>query len=94
MDEFYRAYQDRERETRRRRPADDARLHQVAELYRTAIADREPPANVIGTMLNVSEAHARRLVGMARKAGFLGPAIRGRAGEVATVTQRARTKED
>jgi len=58
----------------------------VARAYRDALADRDPlissaPTAAVARALHYSRGHAARLVSDARKAGLLGPARRGRAGE-------------
>jgi hypothetical protein len=80
LEDFYQQYRT-QKMSGRRRSIDDARLQQVAALYMLAVADHEPPGKRIANEMFISEEHARRLVGQARKRGFLGPARRGRAGE-------------
>jgi hypothetical protein len=58
----------------------------AADAYRKALADPDPevfrsPTAEVGRRLHKSRGHAARLVAMARDAGFLGPAFRGRSGE-------------
>ncbi|MFZ0995823.1 MAG: hypothetical protein WAO09_07595 [Candidatus Dormiibacterota bacterium] len=58
----------------------------VADAYRQALASPDPkvyrsPTAQVGRRLHKSRGHAARLVAMAREAGFLGPAFRGRSGE-------------
>jgi hypothetical protein len=58
----------------------------AADAYRGALASPDPtvfrsPTAEVGRRLHRSRGHAARLVAMAREAGFLGPAFRGRAGE-------------
>lgn len=70
----------------RRRRSTQELLPQVADVYRAALADRDPrvraaPTEEVGLRLHFSRGHAARLVTAARKAGLLGPASRGRAGE-------------
>jgi hypothetical protein len=94
---FYNAaYRREEFGTRRRFRTDDARLEDVAVLYRAAIGDNDThPGKRIAAELHVSVEHARRLVGQARRKGFLGPALRGRAGEIHPTTkevQRGRSR--
>jgi hypothetical protein len=64
-----------------RRPTDDDRLEQVAEVYRAAVALGEPPTMAVHTKLSVSRSHAGRLVHQARGRGFLGKTRPGRRGE-------------
>jgi predicted amidohydrolase YtcJ len=80
LEDFYQQYRI-QKMSGQRRTIDDARLRQVAALYRMAVANHEPPGKRIAHEMFVSEEHARRLVGQARKRSFLGPARRGRAGE-------------
>jgi hypothetical protein len=58
----------------------------AADAYRRALASPDPqvfrsPTAEVGRRLHRSRGHAARLVAMAREAGFLGPAFRGRSGE-------------
>lgn len=58
----------------------------AADAYRRALASPDPsvfrsPTAEVGRRLHRSRGHAARLVAMARDAGFLGPAFRGRSGE-------------
>jgi len=58
----------------------------AADAYRQALASADPrlyrsPTAEVGRRLHKSRGHAARLVAMAREAGFLGPAFRGRSGE-------------
>jgi len=70
-------------EKRRRRVLDDAFLQQVAGIYRAALAAGLPTQEEIERQLGpVSGGTARRWVMQARKAGFLGPALGRKAGEV------------
>jgi hypothetical protein len=66
----------------RRRVVDDAFLERVAEIYRQAVIAGLPTQQEIQRHLGpVAEASARRWVLQARRAGFLGPAYKGKAGE-------------
>jgi hypothetical protein len=63
-----------------------ALLPLAADAYRRALASPDPkvfrsPTAEVGRRLHRSRGHAARLVAMAREAGFLGPAFRGRSGE-------------
>jgi hypothetical protein len=53
----------------------------VAELYPTAVAHGDPPDEAIARAMHASRSSAARWVRMARERGFLGPALKGRAGE-------------
>jgi hypothetical protein len=58
----------------------------AADAYRQALASPDPtvyrsPTAEVGRRLHKSRGHAARLVALAREAGFLGPAFRGRSGE-------------
>ena len=67
---------------RRRRPLSET-LPLVADTYRGALAKGDiAPTEAVGRYFHYSRGHAARLVSEARKAGFLGPARRGAAGEV------------
>jgi hypothetical protein len=70
---------------RPRRPPVET-LPAVVAAYREAVDSSDPeisraPTAEVGRRLHYSRAHAARLVSKARKAGFLGPALKGRAGE-------------
>lgn len=54
---------------RRRQPVTDQRLKEVAQIYRAAFPDA--PTKAVSVELNMSQASASRLVGAARKRGFL-----------------------
>ena len=56
-------------------------LERVAEIYRAALADGDPPTRAVQDAFNVSKRTASRLVSRARDAGHLGAAVRRRAGE-------------
>jgi hypothetical protein len=80
---------------RRRVPAET--LPAVAAAYRQALADPDPdvsrsPTAEVGRRLHYSRAHAARLVSKARKAGLLGSAMKGRAGEVEAVQLQPTTE--
>lgn len=71
---------------RRRMPVDQT-LPRVAEVYRAALADpdfgvAQAPTLEVAIRLHYSRGHAARLVSEARKAGLLGPAAPGKAGEL------------
>jgi hypothetical protein len=71
--------------TEHRRTSLDEMLPRVANAYREALADPVDafaPTLSVARRLYVSRGHAARLVSQARKAGLLGPARRGIAGEV------------
>lgn len=69
------------RPSQRGKKMSEADLRRIAELYRAAVAEERPYASAIAKEFFVSERDARKKVGLARKAGFLGRAIPGRAGE-------------
>jgi hypothetical protein len=74
-------------QSRRRRPEDT--LPEVAAAYREALGHRDSriaatPTKYVATTLFYSRGHAARLVAQARKAGHLGDALPGRAGEVSS----------
>lgn len=56
-------------------------LSQVADLYRQAVRDSYAPTEWVARELVVSRATASRWIRQARDGGFLGKAMRGRAGE-------------
>ena len=57
------------------------RLEEAADVYRYALRLGQPPTNAVAEALNVSRSTAGRYVVRARRAGLLGPAVPGRAGE-------------
>jgi Family of unknown function (DUF6214) len=69
------------RRPRRGSPVTKETLTQVAELYRTAVANNDPPTQTVADAMHASRSTAARWVSKARKAKLLGPAMRGRAGE-------------
>jgi hypothetical protein len=66
---------------RRRRVATSDHLRQVAEVYRAALSDGEPPTLAVAERFSTSHSNAARWVRQAREAGHLGAAIGPRAGE-------------
>ena len=60
----------------------DELLEEVARVYRYALGRGWPPTNAVKKALNVSRPTAGRYVVRARRAGLLGPARPGVAGEV------------
>jgi len=81
------------RRERRRYVLTDEMLREVAALYRQAIAEKKPPIEAVRLHWypGSKPESARRLVARARAAGFLGPALRGRAGELETLGSNALT---
>lgn len=79
--EFYRDYAKGARAPRRGSLLTDENLRQVAELYRAAIKRGDPPTQMVAEAMHVARSTAARWVGKARERGFLGPSMRGRAGE-------------
>lgn len=63
-----------------RRKVTDEALQEVAEVYRANLQDS--PTDAVRRHLGVAERTARAYVRRARDAGFLGQAIRGKAGEL------------
>jgi hypothetical protein len=59
----------------------DEQLEQVATVYRRAVEDGKRPTEIVGETMNVARSTAARWITRARERGFLGPALRGRAGE-------------
>jgi hypothetical protein len=73
------------RRPRRGIPLTDADLEEVADLYREAVAGGDTsPTLTISERKHVGRSTAARWVSRARARGYLGPAVRGRAGEEAT----------
>jgi len=64
----------------RGRDARDDVLARVAEIYRAALGAGLPPTKAVSEQLPCSYSHAGRLVGQARRGGYLQPTIPGRAG--------------
>lgn len=64
---------------RDRRTADE-KLRQVADVYRAAMAAGKPPTKAVAEQLHYKRAHAGRLVMQARRASYLGPTVKGKAG--------------
>jgi hypothetical protein len=62
----------------RGRDTEDERLERVAEIYLGALAEGRPPVQAVAADLPCSRSTAGRLVGQARKAGWLTPTTRGR----------------
>lgn len=67
--------------TRRRDRITDALLREVAEVYRNAWAEGENPTSAVAAHFFKSHSTAARWVGLARKAGYLGPSDGSRGGE-------------
>ncbi|MGH7747559.1 MAG: hypothetical protein ACREQ5_22790, partial [Candidatus Dormibacteria bacterium] len=65
----------------RGRRTTDEKLRQVTDVYRAAVAAGKRPTQAVADQLHYKRAHAGRLVMQARQAGFLGPAVKGKAGE-------------
>lgn len=71
------------RRTRRNEPLSDRDLKAIAELYRAAVKHGNPTQTVADRVSPpVSRSTASRWIGEARDAGYLGPALKGRAGEL------------
>jgi hypothetical protein len=68
--------------TRRRDRVTDALLRAVADVYREAWTNGEPPTKAVATHFYKSHSTAARWVHLAREAGHLGPADGSRGGEV------------
>jgi hypothetical protein len=82
IERFYSSYRRTERRGGRQ-PTTDERLREVADIYRAALSTGRP-SKTVAQVLHIDPAHARRLVGMARKRGFLKPTRPGKAGEGGT----------
>ncbi|PRY24062.1 hypothetical protein [Pseudosporangium ferrugineum] len=68
-------------EVQRRRRVTRELLEQVAQVYRAAFRDGQPPTQAVAETFHVSHSTAGRWVVEARKAGALGPATGTRPGE-------------
>jgi|SRR5665647_1061483 len=68
--------------TRRRDRVTDDLLREVADVYRKAWAAGDPPTQAVASHFYKSHSTAARWVGLARKAGYLGPADGSRGGEL------------
>lgn len=66
---------------RRGSPMTDANLRAVADRYKEALDRGDPPTQSVARELNVARSTAARWVTKARERGFLGPALKNRAGE-------------
>lgn len=82
---FYRRYTDDARHPRQGSPLTDENLRQVASIYRAATKRGDPPTQTVADSLKVARSTAARWVGKARERGFLGPALRGQAGEASSL---------
>jgi len=77
--EAFREAKFQELRKRRRSHRSDEDYQQVAEIYRRAQAEEAPVQESVAKALHVSTAHAARLIGEARKRGFLPPTTKGKA---------------
>jgi hypothetical protein len=77
---FYHRYANTRR-PRRGSPISDDTLQKVATVYRAAAGRGDPPSLTVAETMGVSRSTAARWVARAREQGFLGQALRGRAGE-------------
>jgi hypothetical protein len=68
-------------EPRSRRRVTDELLERVAGIYRDAQANERAPTQAVADELVATRSAAAQWVAKARERGFLGPAMRGRAGE-------------
>lgn len=82
-DEFYRDFATGMRPPRKGAPLNDQHLRDVAERYRAALEHGDPPTQTIADQYPVPVARSTvaKWVMKARERGFLGPALRGKAGE-------------
>lgn len=60
--------------TQRRRKITNSHLQEVADIYRGALAESEPPTRAVQLHFDVSHSTAAKWVGKARDQGFLPPA--------------------
>jgi hypothetical protein len=88
--EFYREYTQDARRPRSGSPVTDEHLRQVAELYRAALKQGDPPTQTIANALHVARSTAARWVAAARGRGLLGAATPGRAGERPMTAKKGR----
>lgn len=70
------------RPTVRRNRVTKEHLRQVAAVYRKAQEAGEPPTMAVAEAFQASHSTATRWVGLARNEGFLGPAQKGKSGEI------------
>ena len=59
----------------------DDKLRRLADLYRTALANGDPPTQTAADALGVPRSTVARWVAKARERGLLGAATPGKAGE-------------
>jgi hypothetical protein len=69
------------RGSQRGRKTSDDTLQETADIYRAAVAAGRHPAPDVAAKWSVTPSHARKMIGLARKRGFLGEAIPRRVGE-------------
>ncbi len=82
MQAIARALRQAEPLTRNRNQVTRNHLEAVAEVYRLAIDDGDPPKKAVSAAFHVSISTAGRWVQRARREGFLGPTQPGRKGEI------------
>lgn len=80
-EDIYAQYREGARRPRRGSPITDENLRAVAELYRRALSEGDPPTKTVCEEFHVQRATASRWIAKARERGLLGPASPGRAGE-------------
>jgi hypothetical protein len=68
----------------RRRRMTRTLLREVADVYRSALAEGEAPTKAVASHFYIAHSTAARWVGQARKLGELAPAVGPTAGELAT----------
>jgi uncharacterized protein DUF6214 len=78
---LYEQFSKGSRRPRRGSPLTKENLSRVAELYRAALENGDPPTQTVADAMHATRSTASRWVAKAREHGFLGPAVRGRAGE-------------
>lgn len=79
--EIYGRFLEMARQPRRGSPLTDDHLRAVVAMYKQALKEGDPPTRTIADEMHVARPTASRWVAKARERGFLGPAMRGRAGE-------------
>jgi len=78
---FYDRLADGARGPRRGSPITEEHLVKVGTIHRAAVKQGDPPTQAVADAMHAARSTAARWVMLARKGGFLAPAIRGRAGE-------------
>lgn len=80
---FYERYVTKGRRPRQGSPLTDENLSEVAQVYRAAVKNGDPPTRAVMGAMHVERSTASRWIRAARDRGLLGPAMRGKGGEAA-----------